>query len=86
MEKEFYNKAIKKWFDNNNTLIYSDYTESKSVIAERCLRPLKANDELNDEFNDEYNNNYHCSICKKHVYLKVLYQIIKIINLLLVIE
>ena len=35
---------MKKWLDDYNTLIYSAYTQGKSVIVERCIRPLKAND------------------------------------------
>ena len=38
----FYNKLMQKWLDNNNILMYSTYTKSKSVIAERFIETLKA--------------------------------------------
>ena len=33
--REFYNKRMQKWLDNNNILMYSKHNEGKSVIAER---------------------------------------------------
>ena len=36
--REFYNKLMRKWLDNNDVLIYSIYTEDMSVVAERFLR------------------------------------------------
>ena len=38
----FYNKLMQKWLDNNNILMYSTYTKSKPVIAERFIETLKA--------------------------------------------
>ena len=40
--REFYNKLMQEWLDNNNTLIYSTHNESKSVIAERFIKALKS--------------------------------------------
>ena len=40
--REFYNKLMQDWLDNNNTLIYSTHNESKSVIAERFIKALKS--------------------------------------------
>ena len=39
--REFYNKLIQEWLDNNNTLMYSTHNEGKSVIAERFMKTLK---------------------------------------------
>ena len=36
--REFYNKLMKKWFDNNDILIYSPHNKGKSVIAERFIK------------------------------------------------
>ena len=35
--REFYNKIMQEWLDNNNILMYSAHTEDKSVIAERFI-------------------------------------------------
>ena len=32
--REFYNKLMQEWLDNNDVLMYSTYNEGKSVIAE----------------------------------------------------
>ena len=32
--KEFYNKLMKEWLNNNDILIYSKHNEGKPVIAE----------------------------------------------------
>ena len=40
--KEFYNKRMHEWLDNNNTLMYSTHNEGKLVIAERFVKTLKA--------------------------------------------
>ena len=39
---KFYNKLIQEWLDNNNVLINSTHNESKSIIAERFIKTLKA--------------------------------------------
>ena len=39
--REFYNRLIQEWLDNNNTLMYSTHNEGKSVIAERFMKTLK---------------------------------------------
>ena len=40
--REFCNKLMQKWFDNNNILMYSTLNEGKSVIAERLIKTLKS--------------------------------------------
>ena len=40
--REFYNKIMQEWLDNNDIFMYSTYNEGKSVIAERFIRTLKA--------------------------------------------
>ena len=44
--REFYNKPIQEWLDNNDILMYilmySTHNEGKSVIAERFISTLKA--------------------------------------------
>ena len=75
--REFYNKLMQKWLDNNNILMYSIHNEGKSVIAERFIKTLKAkiykkmtvNDSKSDLPNlnnlvDQYNNTYRHSINK----------------------
>ena len=37
-EREFYNKVMQEWLDNNDILIYSIHTECKLVINERFRR------------------------------------------------
>ena len=32
--REFYNKLMREWLDNNDILMYSKHNEGKSVIAE----------------------------------------------------
>ena len=78
--REFYNKLMQEWLDNNDILIYSTYSESKSVVAERFIKTLKAkicrkmtvNDSKSylpylNKLVDQYNNNYHHSIGKKPI-------------------
>ena len=38
---EFYNNVFKKWFSDNDIIIYSTFNEGKSVVAERFIRTLK---------------------------------------------
>ena len=40
--REFYNKLMEEWLDNNDILMYSSHNEGKSVIAERFIKTLKA--------------------------------------------
>ena len=40
--REFYNKLLQKWLEDNDILIYSTYRESKSVVVERFIRSLKS--------------------------------------------
>lgn len=39
--REFYNKLIKKYGDENNILMYLTYNEEKSVISERFMKTQK---------------------------------------------
>ena len=38
--REFYNKLIQKWLDNNDILMFSTYIEGKSVVSGRFIRTL----------------------------------------------
>ena len=40
--RQFYNKLIQEWLNNNDILMYSTRNEGKSVIAERFIKILKA--------------------------------------------
>ena len=40
--REFYNKHMQEWLDNNDISIYSRHNERKSVISERFIKILKA--------------------------------------------
>ena len=40
--REFYNKPMQEWLDNNNVLMHSTHNEGKSVIAERFIKMSKA--------------------------------------------
>ena len=40
--REFYNKLMQEWLDNNDILMYSTHNEGKSVITERFIKTLKA--------------------------------------------
>ena len=77
---EFYNNVFKKWFPDNDVIIYSTYNEGKSVVAERFIRTLKNKlykhmtatgknvyyDVLDDVVN-EYNNTKHSTIKMKPI-------------------
>ena len=78
--REFYNKAMQEWLDNNNVLMHSTHNEGKSVIAERFIKMSKAeickkktaNDSkfsvsYLDKLVDHYNNTNHHSIVKKPI-------------------
>ena len=39
--REFYNKLMQEWLDNNNILMYSTHNDGKSVIVERFLKSIK---------------------------------------------
>ena len=69
---------MQEWLDNNDILMYSTHHESKSVIAERFKKTLKAkiykkitvNDRKSylpywNKLVDQYNNTYHNYINKK---------------------
>ena len=38
---EFYNRVFKKWFSDNDIIMYSTFNEGKSVVPERFIRTLK---------------------------------------------
>ena len=40
--REFYNKLMQEWLDNNDILMYSTHNEGKSVIGERFIKTLKS--------------------------------------------
>ena len=40
-EREFHNKPMQKWLDNNNILMYATHHKGKSVIAKRFIKTLK---------------------------------------------
>ena len=40
--REFYNKLILEWLDNNDFLMHSTHNEGQSVIAERFIKTLKS--------------------------------------------
>ena len=78
--REFYNKLMQEWLDNNGTLIYSTRDLFKSIIAERFIKTLKSkiykkmidNDSKSylpylNKLVDQYNNTYHHSINKKFI-------------------
>ena len=72
------NQDFKKWLSSNNIIMYSTYSEGKSVVAERFIRTLKNKlykhmtatnknvyyDVLDDIVN-EYNNTKHSTIKMK---------------------
>ena len=39
--REFYNKLLQEWLDNNDILMYSTHNEGKSVTAKRFIKILK---------------------------------------------
>ena len=41
-EKQFFNKPMEEWLDNNGILMYSTYNEGKPVIAKKFRKTLKA--------------------------------------------
>ena len=79
---EFYDASFKKWFQDNDIVMYSTHNEEKSVVAERFIGTLKKNykymtsisknvyiDKL-DDIGDEYNNTYHTTIKMKPIDVK----------------
>ena len=65
--KVFQNSLMQKWLDDNDILMYLTQNECKSIVAERFIRNMTANDSksylgyLNMSV-DEYSNIYHRSI------------------------
>ena len=39
--REFYNKLMLEWLDNNDILMYSTHNEDESVIAEIFMKTLR---------------------------------------------
>ena len=80
---EFYNNVFKKWLSDNDIIMYSTYTEGKSVVAERFIRTLNNKlykhmtatgknvyyDVLDDVVN-KYNNTKHSIIKMKPIDVK----------------
>ena len=54
--REFYNKLMQEWLDNNDILMYSTHNEGKSVITERFLKTLKS--EIFLKMTANYNKSY----------------------------
>ena len=65
---EFFNNVFKKWYSDNDIIMYSTYNEGKSVAAERFIRTLK---------NKLYK---HMTATGKNVYYDVLDDIVKKYN------
>ena len=78
-EKDFYNKRLQDWLDNN-ILVYSTHYKGKSIFAERFIKTVKAkiyqkitaNDSKSylsylSKLVDQYNNTYLHSINKKPI-------------------
>ena len=78
--REFRNKLMQEWLDNNDILMYWTHNEGKTIIAERFIKTLKtkiykkmaASDSKSylpylNKLVDEYNNTYHHSINKKPI-------------------
>ena len=83
--REFYNKLIQEWLDDNDILMYMTYNEGKSVISERFMKTLRdkiykkmtANDRKSypsylNKIEDQCNNTYHSSVGKKLLMLIIL--------------
>ena len=77
---KFYNNIFKEWLSDNDIIMYSIYSEGKSVVAERFIRTLKSElykhmtaigknvyyDVLDDVVN-KYNNTKHSAIKMKPI-------------------
>ena len=44
--KEIYNKLMQKWLHDHDIFMHSTYNDSKSLVAERFIRSLKANGKM----------------------------------------
>ena len=77
---EFYNNVFEKWLSDNNIVMYSTYSEGKSVAAERFIRTLKnklykhmtatgkkAYYDVLDDVVKKYNNAKHSTIKMKPI-------------------
>ena len=82
-DREFYNRSMKLFLQNNNIEMYSTHNEGKSVVAEIFIRTLKnkiykhmtsisKNVYINklDDIVNKYNNTYHKTIKLKPVDVK----------------
>ena len=78
--REFYNKLMQEWLNNNDILMYCTHNEGTSVIAEMFMKTWKAkiykkitaNDSKSylaylNKLEDQYDNTYHYSSNKKPV-------------------
>ena len=79
----FYNRSLRKWFDDNDIGMYSTHNEGKSAVAERFFRTLKNKIykhmkavsknfyfDVLDDIVDKYNNTYHTTIRMKPIDVK----------------
>ena len=78
--REFYNKFMQEWLDNNYILLYLTHNEGKPIISEMFIKTVKAKiykkkaakesksylPYLN-KLVDQYNSTYHHSIGKKPI-------------------
>ena len=84
--REFYNKIMQEWLENDNILMYCTHNEGKSVIALRFIKTLKAKafkkmaskDSKSylpylNKLVDQYNNTYNHCINKKQLVLTILH-------------
>ena len=76
--RQFDNRSMKSWIEKNDIVMYSIYSEGRSVVIERFFRTLKNKiykymisvskivyiDKLDDIFN-KYNDTYHSTIKMK---------------------
>ena len=78
--REFFNKLMQEWLENNDILMYSTHNEGKSVIAKRFIKILKAkiynkmiaSDSKSyliylNKLVDQYNKTYHHSCNEKPI-------------------
>ena len=74
--KEFYNKLLQEWLDNNGILMYSTHDDGKSTIVLKALKAkiykkMTANDSKSylpylKRLADKCNNTYYRSINKSY--------------------
>ena len=72
--REFHNKRLQEWLDNNAILMYSTCNEGKLVIAETFIKTLKSKmykkmtaNVARNKLVDQYNNTHHYSLNKNPI-------------------